>query len=494
MTETLAYWQKMAGNIKPQTMAFINGKYVHALSGKKFDSINPATDAVIAQVAECDKEDIDLAVKAARKAFDGGAWSQASVNERKQVLGKLADLIDQHHHELALLDTLDMGKAIAYSFNDDVPLASAHFRYFAEAIDKVYDEVAPLPRGSLGMIRREALGVVGAVVPWNYPLLMAVWKIAPALATGNSVVLKPAEQSPLSVLLLAKLASEAGLPDGVLNVVPGYGETCGKALGLHNDVDCLAFTGSTEVGKYFLQYSGQSNMKQVWLECGGKSPNIIFADCDLEQAADNAARGIWYNQGEVCSANSRLIVEHSIKDKFVDMLLQRRTEYMPKNPLDPESKMGPLVDRTQLKRVLNYIDIGHKCGKLVAGGKASPIDGKGCYVEPTIFDGVNNSSQIAQEEIFGPVLAVMSFKKDEEAIAMANDSIYGLAGSVWTSSLSRAHHFADKMRVGSVSVNNVDAGDVTLPFGGFKQSGFGRDLSLHALEKYSSLKTIWISY
>lgn len=494
MSETLAGWQQHAKTIKPHNLAFINGEFVAAQSGKTFACINPATDEIITHVAECDKADIDLAVKAARVAFERGEWSQAGTAERKAVLNKLADLIEKHRAEFALLDTMDMGKAIAYSYHDDVPMAAATFRYYGESLDKIYDEIAPLPKGCLGMIRREALGVVGAVVPWNYPLLMAVWKVAPALATGNSVVLKPAEQSPLSVLLLAQLLAEAGLPKGVFNVVTGYGETCGRALGLHPDVDCLAFTGSTEVGKYFLEYSGQSNMKQVWLECGGKSPNIIFADADLSAAADNAARGIWYNQGEVCSANSRLIIEESIKDEFVAMLVERRAGYLPKNPLDPASKMGPLVDRNQLQRVLRYIDIGKKSAQLVAGGKAAPIDGRGCFVEPTIFDGVDNQSTIAQEEIFGPVLAVMTFKTEDQALAMANNSIYGLAGSVWTNNLSRAHHFADKLKVGSVSINNVDAGDLTLPFGGFKQSGFGRDLSLHALDKYTSLKTIFISY
>lgn len=488
-------WEKKAKSIKIQSKAFINGKFVDAISGKKFKSINPATEQVIIEVAECDKADIDLAVKAARESFNSGVWSRMLPQDRKAVLLKLADLMEQHHAEFALLDTLDMGKPISYSFNDDIPGSIATFRFYAEGIDKVYDEIAPTPApNALAMIRRQALGVVGCIVPWNFPLQMATWKIAPSLATGNSVVLKPAEQSPLSALLLAQLAQEAGIPDGVFNVVTGFGETCGKALGLHMDVNVAAFTGSTEVGKYFLEYAGKSNMKAVWLECGGKSPNLIFADCDLEAAADNAARGIWYNQGEVCSANSRLLVEKKIKDKFIELLKKRAVNYAPKDPLDPTSMMGAMVDATQKKRVLSYIDSGKQSAKLVIGGKEAPQNGKGHFIEPTMFDEVKNDMKIAQEEIFGPVLSVISFDNDEEAVAMANDSIYGLAGSVWTGSLSRAHRLADALEVGTVSINNVDAGAVTVPFGGFKQSGFGRDLSLHSFDKYTALKTVWINY
>ncbi len=493
--KTQKQWQEVANKLNIQNLAFINGKFVPSLSGKTFATINPTTDAIITHVAECDKEDVDVAVKAARKAFESGVWCDLSAPERKAILLRLADLIEANQTELAILDTIDMGKAIAYSFNDDVPLAANTIRYYAEALDKLNDEIAPTPKGTLAMIRKAPLGVIGAVVPWNYPLLMAVWKLAPAIAIGNSVVLKPAEQSPLSILKFAQLANEAGLPAGVLNIITGYGETCGRAIGLHPDIDCVAFTGSTEVGKYFLEYSGKSNMKSVWLECGGKSPNVIYDDCDdLETAADNAARGIWYNQGEVCSANSRLILQKTIKNKFLDLLLARREAYLPMHPFNPDSKMGPLVDKNQLARVLNYIEIGKKCGKIIAGGKHTPIDGHGCFVEPTIVDGVKNSSQIAQEEIFGPVLSVMEFSDEADAIAQANDSIYGLAASVWTKDLSKAHRFADKVRAGSISVNNVDAGDVVVPFGGFKQSGFGRDLSLHAFDKYTALKTIWINY
>ncbi|MCX8515613.1 MAG: aldehyde dehydrogenase, partial [Alphaproteobacteria bacterium] len=462
---------------------------------KKFKTINPATEQVIVEIAECDKEDVDVAVKAARKSFDSGVWSRMLPQDRKVILLRLADLMEKHHEEFALLDTLDMGKAISFSYNDDLPGSVATIRWYAEAVDKIYDEISPTPlQNALAMIRRQPVGVVGAVVPWNFPLMMACWKMGPSLAAGNSVVLKPAEQSPLSALLFAKLASEAGLPDGVLNVITGYGETCGKAIGLHNDINVVAFTGSTEVGKYFLQYAGQSNMKSVWLECGGKSPNLIFADSDLEAAADNAARGIWYNQGEVCSANSRLLVENKVKDKFIAMLNERAKAYQPCDPLDPQSLMGAVVDATQHKRILSYIDSGKQSAKLVLGGNAAKIDGKGYFIEPTMFSDVKNDMKIAQEEIFGPVLSVMGFNEDSEAVKIANNSIYGLAASVWTGSLSRAHRLSDELEAGTVTVNGVDAGGVTVPFGGFKQSGFGRDLSLHSFDKYMALKTVWINY
>lgn len=339
------------------------------------------------------------------------------------------------------------------------------------------------------------LGVIGAVVPWNYPLEMAIWKLGPALAAGNAVVLKPAEQSPLSSLRLAELAIEAGMPAGTLNVVTGQGEITGAALGRHNDVDVLTFTGSTEVGKYFMKYSSESNMKQVWLECGGKSPNLIFADVEnLEEAAEFAARAIFFNQGEVCSANSRLLVERSILEEFTALVVSQASKIKLGNPLDPETTMGPLVDANQTNRVENYISSGAKGANIAHGGKRISIDGSDCYIEPTIFTGVDLEAKIATEEIFGPVLAVIPFDTEAEAIKIANDSIYGLAASVWTSNLSRAHRVSDALHAGTVSVNTVDALGLNIPFGGFKQSGFGRDLSLHAMEKFTGLKTTWIRY
>lgn len=488
-------WAKTAATLRLRDKAFIDGKAVEALSGETFDCINPATGGLLAKVAACGEADVDRAVKSARAAFEDGRWSRKSPAERKAVLLKLADLIRANTVELALLDSLDMGKLVMDAATVDVPGSAAIFQWYAEAIDKVYDEVAPTGPNNLALVRREPLGVVGAVVPWNFPLDMATWKCAPALAMGNSVVLKPAEQSPLSALRLAELALEAGLPEGVLNVVPGLGEVTGRALGLHPDVDCITFTGSTQVGKYFLGYSAQSNMKQVWLECGGKSPNLIFADCDdLDAAADMAAFGIFFNQGEICSANSRLLVERSICDVFLEKMVERAKRYTPGNPLDPASSMGAIVDEGQTQRILSFIEQGRKTSRLVSGGERVTVDGKGCFVQPTIFADVDADDRLSREEIFGPVLAVSAFDSESEAIARANDTIYGLAASVWTSNLSRAHRVSDQLRAGTVSVNTVDALSPMTPFGGFKQSGIGRDLSLHAFDKFSGLKTTWIKY
>ena len=488
-------WAKTAATLRLRDKAFIDGKAVEALSDETFNCINPATGGLLAKVAACGEADVDRAVKSARAAFEDGRWSRKSPAERKAVLLKLADLIRANTVELALLDSLDMGKLVMDAATVDVPGSAAIFQWYAEAIDKVYDEVAPTGPNNLALVRREPLGVVGAVVPWNFPLDMATWKCAPALAMGNSVVLKPAEQSPLSALRLAELALEAGLPEGVLNVVPGLGEVTGRALGLHPDVDCITFTGSTQVGKYFLGYSAQSNMKQVWLECGGKSPNLIFADCeDLDAAADMAAFGIFFNQGEICSANSRLLVERSICDVFLEKMVERAKRYTPGNPLDPASSMGAIVDEGQAQRILSFIEHGRKTSRLVSGGERVTVDGKGCFVQPTIFADVDADDRLSREEIFGPVLAVSAFDSESEAIARANDTIYGLAASVWTSNLSRAHRVSDQLRAGTVSVNTVDALSPMTPFGGFKQSGIGRDLSLHAFDKFSGLKTTWIKY
>ncbi|WP_280775960.1 aldehyde dehydrogenase [Rhizobium sp. SG_E_25_P2] len=492
---TLADWKAAAEKLSVRNKAFIDGAFVPALSGKTFPSVNPATEEVIAEIAACDAEDIDRAVKAARAAFEDGRWSGKTPAERKAVLLKLADLIRDNLTEFALLESLDMGKLVTDAAAIDVPGAAGVFQWFAEAIDKIYDEIAPTGRGNVAMVRREALGVIGAVTPWNFPLDMAAWKCAPALAMGNSVVLKPAEQSPLSALFLAELALEAGVPEGVFNVVTGFGETAGKALGLHEDVDCITFTGSTEVGKYFLGYSAQSNMKQVWLECGGKSPNLIFDDCeDLDAAADMAAFGIFFNQGEICSANSRLLVQRGIADAFLENMKERAARYVPGDPLDPASTMGAIVDGRQCDRVQAYIEHGKTTAKLIAGGERVTVAGKGHFIQPTIFADVDPDNRLSREEIFGPVLAVTVFDTEEEAVTLANDTIYGLAASVWTSNLSRAHRLIDVLKVGTVSVNTVDALSPMTPFGGFKQSGVGRDLSLHAFDKFSGLKTAWIKY
>ena len=489
----LGYWQQRAARQTFIDQALIGGQRLSAQSGATFDAINPATNQLLARVSACGAAEVDLAVAAARRAFDQGPWARMAPVERKKVLLRLAELMLAHREELALLESLNMGKPVMDAWNMDVPGAANVFAWYAESVDKLYDQVAPGARNSHASISREALGVIGAVVPWNFPLDMAAWKLAPALAVGNSVVLKPAEQSPFSALRLAELALEAGLPEGVLNVVPGLGAEAGRALGLHPDVDCLVFTGSTEVGKYFMQYSAQSNLKQVWLECGGKSPNLVFADCqDLDLAAEKAAFGIFFNQGEVCSANSRLLVERSIHDEFVERLQAKARDWRPGNPLDPASRAGAMVDARQTASVMGFIKGAREQGaELAFGGRQLIIDGSDNYIEPTIFTGVDRQMTLFREELFGPVLAVTPFDHEEQAVALANDSVYGLAASLWSDDLNRAHRVARQLRAGTVSVNTVDALDVTVPFGGGRQSGFGRDLSLHAFDKYTQLKTTW---
>ena len=486
-------WQRRASEQRFIDQAIIGGHRVAAASGATFASIDPATGRLLANVAACGEAEVDLAVRAARDSFESGVWSRCAPRERQQKLLRLAELILANRDELALLDSLNMGKPVMDAWNIDVPGAAGVFRWYAESLDKLYDQVAPTAPDALATITREALGVVAAVVPRNFPLDMAAWKLAPALAAGNSVVLKPAEQSPFSALRLAELALEAGIPEGVLNVVPGLGESAGKALGLHMDVDCLAFTGSTEVGKYFMGYSAQSNLKQVWLECGGKSANLVFADCqDLDLAASKAAFGIFFNQGEVCSANSRLLVQRSIHDEFVERLQAKARDWQPGDPLDPASRAGAIVDTRQTARVMDFIRGAQAEGaSLVCGGKQLSFNGSDNFVAPTIFTGVAADSRLAREEVFGPVLAVLPFDSEDEAVALANDSIYGLAASLWSDDLNRAHRVARRLRAGTVSVNTVDALDPCTPFGGGKQSGFGRDLSLHSFDKYTQLKTTW---
>jgi gamma-glutamyl-gamma-aminobutyraldehyde dehydrogenase len=494
LPNTAAGWLDRVGNPELYHLAFMGGDWQAASSGETFDCFSPSTGEVVAQVAACNEKEVGRAVAAARSSFEAGDWARAAPADRKAILLRLADLMEKHHDELAVLETLDMGKPISESRNVDVPGAIGVFRWYAEAIDKVYDDIAPTGPGDLAMVRREPLGVVGAVIPWNFPLDIAAWKCAPALAAGNSVILKPAEQSPLSALRLAGLAAEAGLPPGVLNIVPGFGETAGRALGLHPDVDAVTFTGSTEVGKQFLRYAGDSNMKQVWLECGGKSPNLVFGDtANLDEAADMAAFGIFYNQGEVCSANSRLLVERSIKEELLDRLVARALAIRQGDPFDPDTTLGALVDVAHTDRVMSFVEQGRKSARLVLGGERLKITSS-CFVAPTIFDDVTPDQIIARDEIFGPVLAVMTYVDEDEAVALANDTVYGLAASVWTSDLSRALRVSERLSVGTVSVNTVDALSPMTPFGGFKQSGFGRDLSLHALTKYTGLKTTWIKY
>ncbi|HVT83334.1 MAG TPA: aldehyde dehydrogenase [Phycisphaerae bacterium] len=488
-------YKAAAARLRFRTDALINGEFVKAASGKTFATENPATGKIITHIAECDAADVDRAVHAARKSFESGVWSRMKPSDRKKVLLKWADLLEANLQEIALLDSLEGGKPIGDCINMDIPDTIHCIRWHAEVTDKMYDRVSPTGPENLAMIVREPMGVVGCVIPWNFPAQMAAWKLGPALAGGNSIVLKPAEQTSLSAIRMAELALEAGVPAGVLNIIPGFGPTAGQAIGRHMDINMVAFTGSGEVGKMFLKYSAETNMKRISLECGGKSPQLVFADApDLDTVANNAVSAAFWNMGENCSCGSRLIVHKSIKDQLVEKIAKIAGEWTIGDPIDPMTRVGSMIEKPHMERVMSYIAAGKQQGaRLVMGGKQVRQDSGGYFVEVTIFDEVNNDMRIAREEIFGPVLSVISFNTEEEGIKIANDTNFGLAASLYTRDLNTAHRAARAIKAGTVSVNCFSEGDIGTPFGGFKESGFGgRDKSIFAHEQYTELKTIWM--
>lgn len=489
--------KELASTLRYPTQAFINGQFVDAASGKTFATENPATGKVLAQIAACDKEDVDRAVHAARQSFESGVWSKMSPTGRKHVLLKLADLIEKHSDEIAVLEALDAGKPITDCMTIDMPETVKTFQWHAEAVDKLYDQIAPSGPEALGLIVREPIGVVGTIVPWNFPLLMAAWKLGPALVTGNSVILKPAEQTTLSALRFAELAAEAGIPEGVLNVVPGLGHTAGQAIARHMDVDMVSFTGSTEIGRKLLGYSGETNLKRITLECGGKSPQVVMRDAgNLDAVAEQAANAVFWNMGENCSAGSRLIVHKSVKDELLNKIMEVSKQlWVVGDPLDPNTRVGSMIEKGHLEKVMSYIETGKSEGAdLVLGGQRTLTETGGYFIEPTIFDNVKNTMKIAREEIFGPVLSTIVFDDEDEAVQIANDTCYGLAASLYTDNLNVAHRVSRAIKAGNVSVNCYSEGDITTPFGGYKESGFGgRDNSLFAHDQYTQIKTIWIA-
>jgi acyl-CoA reductase-like NAD-dependent aldehyde dehydrogenase len=469
---------------------FIDGQWVDAKSGATYRTINPATEEPLTEVAEGGAPDIDLAVHAARRAFDAGPWAKMSASDRGRILWKIGDLIEANVQEIGRVETLDQGKTITESTRVDVPLAADCFRYFAGWATKIEGETIPVRAPSLNYTLREPLGVVGAITPWNFPILMAAWKIAPALAAGNCVVLKPAKETPLTALLVAEMAQEAGLPPGVLNVVPGRGTVAGQALVDHPMVAKIAFTGSTEVGRDIMR-RGTDTLKRLTLELGGKSPHIVFADADLDAAVRGASTGIFYNKGEVCTAGSRLFLEDGVHDAFVDRLQSQVGKLVQGDPLDPKTRLGPQVSEAQMRTVLGYVEAGKKEGaRLVCGGERPP--GKGYFVRPTVFTGVRNDMTLAREEIFGPVLAVLRFKDLEDVLQTANDTIYGLAAGVWTRDIKKAHKAARLLQAGTVWINSYGLYDSAMPFGGVKQSGFGRELGREGLLEYTRTKSVWV--
>lgn len=477
--------------VKPGKL-LINNEWCEAESGKRFDVFNPATEQKLTDVAEGDAKDIDRAVKSARQAFETGPWKTMAARERGRILNRVALLLQKHKTEFAELETLNNGKPISETLNADLPLAIETFEYYAGLADKIHGDTIPVNGNFFNYTLREPTGVVGQIIPWNFPLLMAAWKLGPALATGCTVVLKPAEQTPLTALKLGEILIEAGLPPGVVNIIPGFGPTAGAAIARHNDVDKVAFTGSTEVGKLVMRLAAESNLKRVSLELGGKAPNIVFADSDLSAAVDGAMRGIFFNQGEVCCAGSRLFLEEKIHDEFISMLKTRVEKMIVGNPLDPKTQMGAQVNKEQFNKILNYIEKGKQEGaKVVTGG--SPAHKQGYFMKPTILQGVNNQMTVAREEIFGPVVCAIPFKNQDDLRTQANDTIYGLSAGIWTRDIGKAHRLAKEIKAGTVWINCFNCFDAASPFGGFKQSGFGRELGKYALELYTQVKSVWVS-
>jgi aldehyde dehydrogenase (NAD+) len=474
-----------------QTKLLIDGKWVNAASGKTFETTNPSTGEVIANVAEADKADVDKAVDAARAAFETGPWSKTSASERGRLMHKLADLLEKNIDELAALETLDNGKPISDSRNADLPLTIACYRYYAGWADKIHGKTIPVNGPYFCYTRHEPVGVVGQIIPWNFPLLMQAWKLGPALACGCTVVMKPAEQTPLSALRVGELIQEAGFPPGVVNLLPGYGPTAGQAISRHMGIDKVAFTGSTEVGHMIMEASAQSNLKRVTLELGGKSPNIVFADTDLDAAAQGSHFGLFFNQGQCCCAGSRLFVEQSVHDKFVDKVLSLTKNRKVGDPFDPTTEQGPQVSDEQFQKVMGYIDAGKREGaKMLCGGKR--VGDRGYFISPTIFTDVKDEMKISREEIFGPVMSIIPFKSIDEVVRRANNTAYGLAAAVWTKDVSKAHAIAARLRAGTVWVNCYDVFDAAAPFGGFKQSGIGRELGEYGLQNYTEVKTVTV--
>ncbi|MBK0097313.1 aldehyde dehydrogenase [Erwinia sp. S63] len=489
--QTLSDVVNVARELRFPDQAFINGRFTAAISGKTLETTNPATGEILTHIAACASADVNLAVQGARSAFEAGSWSQLHPGERKAVLLKLADLLENEVTQLAVMESLDSGKPVSECLAVDVPETIHVIRWHAEAIDKLYDQTAPTGNGAMAMIVREPIGVVGCVLPWNFPLLMLAWKIGPALAAGCSVIVKPAEQTSLTALRVAELAHEAGIPAGVLNIVTGTGKEVGEPIGLHPDIDMVSFTGSTATGRRFLHYSAESNLKKIVLECGGKNPALVFDDAeDLASVATNVLNGAFWNMGENCSATSRLLVQEGVKDKLLAQIAEQIGEWRMGNPLDPENRLGTMITTDHFCKVSDYLKTARKEGlRIIQGG----FTDRGIYVQPTIVDGVTPKSALFREEIFGPVLCVTTFKTEAEAIALANDTDYGLAASVYTGKLSRAIRVSRAVRAGTVTVNCFGEGDATTPFGGYKQSGFGgRDKSVYALDQYTELKTIWI--